>query len=185
MRVTIDDAVLEELQHIVDLHRKHGAPNPLDDVESLVGFVLASVADGSRWPGAWERSILEAMGLVADCREHHRYRADYGAPMEPDRARPLSAPGSLPAPGATADPDAESERDDPAALVLDITELLFRTVAALHRVLSAFDTSEYRNAERWPCQAAALQAVYAALGKPWPLDAPAAGQVGPATLTRA
>ena len=175
MRVTIDDAVLAELQHIVALHRKHGAPNPFEEVESLVGFVLASVADGSRWPGAWERSILEAMGLVADCPEHHQYRADYGAPMEPERARPLSAPRSLPAPGATADPDAEAERDDPAVLVLDVTELLSRTVAALHRVLSAFDTSEYRNAERWPSRSAALQAVYAALCKPWPADAPAAG----------
>ena len=171
MRVTVDDAVLAELQHIVALHRKHGAPNPFDDVESLVGFVLASVADGSRRPGAWERPMLDAMGLVADCPEHHRYRVDCGAPIEPERARPPSAPGSLPGPGTTADPDAETERDDPAALMLDVTELLSRTVAALHSVLSAFDTSEYRNAERWPCQAAALRTVYAALAKPWPPDA--------------
>ena len=183
MRVTIDDAVLAELQHIVDLHRKHGAPNPFDDVESLVGFVLASVADGSRWPGAWERSMLEAMGLVADCPEHHRYRAGYGAQMESERTLSHSSPKPLQASGATADLDVE--RDDPAALVLDVTELLSRTVAALHRVLSAFDTSEYRNAERWPSQAAALQAVYAVLGKPWPAGARAAGQVGSATIARA
>ena len=184
MRVTIDDAVLAELQHIVALHRKHGAPNSFDDVESLVAFVLASVADGSRRPGAWERSMLEAMGLVAGCPEHHLYRADYGDPMDSESALPLSGPQPLlPASGATDHPDAE--RDDPAALVLDITELLSRTVAALHCVLSAFDTSEYRNAERWPSQATALQEVYAALGKPWPADAPAAGQIGSATVTRA
>lgn len=173
MRVTIDSGVLAELQHIVDLHRMHGAPNPFDDVEGLVGYVLASVADGSRRPGSWERSMLEAMGLVAGCAEHHRYRAGYGAKMEAERAFSQSRPGPLPASCATADPDAE--RDDRAALVLEITELLSRTVAALNRVLSAFDTPEYRNAERWPSQAAALQAIYAALGKPWPADAPAAG----------
>jgi hypothetical protein len=169
MRVTIDNGVLAELQHIVDLHREHGAPNPFDDVESLVGFVLASVADGSRRPGAWERTVLEAMGVVADCPEHHLHRADYGAPMELESALPLSAPQPLlPASSATVAPDPGPECDDPAALVVEITQLLFRTVAALRRVLSAFDTSEYRDVERWPRQSPALQEVYAALGKPWP-----------------
>ena len=169
MRVTIDNGVLAELQHIVDLHRKHGAPNPFDNVESLVGFVLASVADGSRRPGAWERTVLEAMGLVADCPEHHLYRTDYGAPMESESAVPLSAPQPLlPDSSATVTPDPDAGCGDAAALVVEITQLLFRTVVALHRVLSTFDTSEYRDVERWPRQSAALQEVYAALGKPWP-----------------
>ena len=173
MRVTIDNSVLAELQHIVDLHRKHGAPNPFDDVESLVGFVLASVADGSRRPGAWERAVLEASGLVADCPEHHLSRAECGAPMDSGSALPLSGHRPpLSASSATiasdADADADAECDDPAALVVEIIQLLFRTVAALHRVLSAFDTSEYRDVERWPRQSAALQQVYAALGKSWP-----------------
>ena len=170
MRVVIDNGVLAELQHIVDLHRKHGAPNPFDDVESLVGFVLACVADGSRRPGAWERTVLEAMGLVADCPQHQLYRAADGAPMEPGNALPLAGPQPLlSAASGTVAPDLDGECADPAALVVEITQLLFRTVAALHRVLSAFDTSEYRDVERWPRQSAALQQVYAALGKPWPL----------------
>jgi hypothetical protein len=175
MRVTIDNCVLTELQHIVDLHRKHGAPNPFDDVEGLVGFVLACVADGSRRPGAWERTVLEAMGLVADCPEHHLHRADCGAPMDSESALPQSGPQPLlPASSATVAPDPDAECDDPAALVVEITQLLFRTVAALLRVLSAFDTSEFRDVERWPRQSAALQQVYAALGRPWPAGPSAA-----------
>lgn len=82
MRVTIDPEVLKELQYLVDLHKKHGAPNPFDSVEGLVAYVLASIADGSRRPGAWERSMLESMGIVASCPEHERYRAHYGPPSK-------------------------------------------------------------------------------------------------------
>jgi len=32
--------------------------------------VLASIADGRRRPGAWERQLLELMGLVAESEEH-------------------------------------------------------------------------------------------------------------------
>jgi hypothetical protein len=176
MRVTIDNSVLAELQHIVDLHRQHGAPNAFDDVESLVGFVLACVADGSRRPGAWERAVLEAMGLVADCPEHHLHRANNCAPMESGSASPLPGPRPLlSASSAAVSADPAAECDDPAAVVVDITQLLFRTVAALLSVLSAFDTSEFRDVERWPRQSAALRQVYAGLGKPWP-PGPSAGE---------
>jgi len=50
----------------------------MDSIEQLVSFVLASVADGSRRPGSWERGMLESMGLVAECDEHYEYRATYG-----------------------------------------------------------------------------------------------------------
>ena len=50
----------------------------MDSVESLVNYVLSSVADGSRRPGSWERHLLEMMGLVVDSDEHHHYRAQYG-----------------------------------------------------------------------------------------------------------
>lgn len=72
--------VYRELQYIVDLHQTHGAPNAMASVNDLVGFVLASIADGSRRPGAWERQLLEPMGLIADCAEHHTYRSAYGKP---------------------------------------------------------------------------------------------------------
>lgn len=166
MQVTIDREVLKEFQYIVDLHRKHGAANPLDSVEDLIAYVLASVADGSRRPGAWERSMLECMGLVAYCDEHEQYRARYGNPT--DREDALQPPKTEPVPPA---PGGAAECGDPAALIVEIVELLCRAVAALHSVLSVFDTSESRNPERWPRESAVLQEVYAALGKAWPADA--------------
>lgn len=78
MKIEVHPEVLKELEYIVQLHVAHGAPNPQDSVESLVNYILASVADGSRRPGAWERSMLEMMGLVANGEEHSHYRANYG-----------------------------------------------------------------------------------------------------------
>ena len=78
MQITIDPEVLKEYQYIVKLHRQCGAPHPFDSVPSIVAYILTSVADGSRRPGSWERSMLQSMGLVADCAEHQRYRANYG-----------------------------------------------------------------------------------------------------------
>ena len=78
MKIEISDDTARELAYMVELHQTHGAPNPMGSVERLVGFALATVADGSRRPGAWERQMLESMGLVADCAEHHQYRAHYG-----------------------------------------------------------------------------------------------------------
>jgi len=78
MQITVNSSVLKELDYIVELHRTHGAPNPMDSVDALIGFVLASVADGSRRPGSWERGMLEQTGLIADCDEHYTYRVQYG-----------------------------------------------------------------------------------------------------------
>ena len=78
--IKINEQVFKELEYIIELHQRSGAPNPMQSVDDLVGFVLASVADGSRRPGAWERQLLETMGLVADCDEHHLYRSHYGKP---------------------------------------------------------------------------------------------------------
>jgi hypothetical protein len=64
--IEIDAGVRKELEYLVELHARYGAPNPVPSVEALVGYVLAAVADGSRRPGAWERQMLEQMGLVAD-----------------------------------------------------------------------------------------------------------------------
>lgn len=84
MQITINPDVLSELQYLVDLHREHGAANPMESVQELVDYVLASVADGSRRPGAWERGMLDAMGLVADCDEHQVFRPAFGAPASDD-----------------------------------------------------------------------------------------------------
>lgn len=85
MQINIDDNVAAELTYLVELHKQHGAPNQVESVEQLVGYVLASVADGSRRPGAWERQLLEMMGLVADCEAHQEYRGTYGRPGSGDR----------------------------------------------------------------------------------------------------
>lgn len=73
--ITLNDAVAAELAYMVELHQKHGAPNPMESVDDLVAYVLASVADGSRRPGSWERQMLESMGLVADTDAHQDYRS--------------------------------------------------------------------------------------------------------------
>ncbi|MBM7457296.1 hypothetical protein HNR62_003208 [Oceanisphaera litoralis] len=78
MNIEIHPEILKELEYIVSLHKAHGAPNPQSSVQDLINYVLASVADGSRRPGSWERDMLRSMGLIADCDEHDEYRANYG-----------------------------------------------------------------------------------------------------------
>ena len=80
LELDIDDGIASELKYLVDLHRQHGAPNPQDSVEHLLEYVASAVADGSRRPGAWERQVLEMMGLVPDAPEAGEYRGTYGRP---------------------------------------------------------------------------------------------------------
>jgi hypothetical protein len=78
--IEIDAGVRKELEYLVALHARYGAPMSMPSVEALARYVLASIADGSRRPGAWERQMLESLGLVADCVEHHQYRP-HGGPL--------------------------------------------------------------------------------------------------------
>ncbi|EKI3398559.1 hypothetical protein PEJ38_004680 [Salmonella enterica] len=80
LEIDIHDGVAAELQYLVELHQEHGAANPQESIEGLLSYVAAAIADGSRRPGAWERTCLDMMGLVADCDEHHYYRSEYGRP---------------------------------------------------------------------------------------------------------
>ncbi len=82
MNIEINEHIVKELNYMIELHQQHGPSTYLKSVEQLVGFILASIADGSRRPGAWERQLLYPMGLVADCVEHECYREDYGKPEE-------------------------------------------------------------------------------------------------------
>ena len=82
MQIDINDYLVEEFKYLIELHQQHGPATHLESVEQLVGFILMSIADGSRRPGAWERQLLYPMGLVANCAEHECYRADYGKPPE-------------------------------------------------------------------------------------------------------
>lgn len=76
----LDPAIKAELDYLVALHQAHGAPNLKVSVESLMEYVASAVADGSRRPGAWERGLLESMGLVPDTEAAQVYRAKYGDP---------------------------------------------------------------------------------------------------------
>lgn len=78
--LNLSPGVKAELDYLIKLHRQNGAPNQYDSVESLLEYVASAVADGSRRPGAWERSIIESMGLVPECHELKTYRAQYGEP---------------------------------------------------------------------------------------------------------
>ena len=80
MNIETHPAVIVELEYMIELHQRYGVPNPMSSVEDLVGYILSSVADGSRRPGSWERQMLHSMGLVAECDEHETYRSDYGKP---------------------------------------------------------------------------------------------------------
>lgn len=78
MQIEIPDHVAREFAYIVELHGRYGAPCTASSVDDLVRYILSSIADGSRRPGSWERSLLLALGLVAECDEHNQYRTEYG-----------------------------------------------------------------------------------------------------------
>lgn len=80
IKIDLDESVVEEFEYIVALHKEHGASNYVSSVEELIKVVLSSVADGSIRPGSWERQMLESMGLIADCDDHHMFRNFYGSP---------------------------------------------------------------------------------------------------------
>ncbi|MFA0809355.1 hypothetical protein [Microbulbifer epialgicus] len=82
MKIEINPSVVKEFEYIVEMHKKHGAPNEFGTVSELISYVLSSIADGSRRPGSWERQLLLPMGLVAQTEEHEVYRSFYGAPTE-------------------------------------------------------------------------------------------------------
>ena len=85
IKIDIDECILAEFEYIVALHKEHGASNHVSSVEELIKIVLSSVADGSLRPGSWERQMLESMGLIADCDDHHQYRNFYGSPKGKQR----------------------------------------------------------------------------------------------------
>lgn len=82
MQFTIDPEYLEEFEYIVQLHQKRGAPRTIESVQDLLIIVMREIAEGSRCPNTYKRSVLEAMGLVADGPEHQVHRDEYGAPKD-------------------------------------------------------------------------------------------------------
>ncbi|GAA4492856.1 hypothetical protein [Pseudaeromonas paramecii] len=79
--VSVPLEIYDEFLYMWTLYNVHGcAAGKFDTVQHLIQYVLRSVCYGSRRPGSWERGVLDAMGLVADCVDHQQYRAKYGFP---------------------------------------------------------------------------------------------------------
>lgn len=80
MKITLDipDDLYSELEYLVELHQKDGAPCQMESPEQTIQYVIERIADGSRRPGSWERELLILMGLNAHHPDHMNYRTHYG-----------------------------------------------------------------------------------------------------------
>jgi len=77
MMVEVDERIYAEFEYMSELMKRDGRKEMASEI---IAYVLASIADGSRRPGAWERQMLVSMGLVSEQPEHHVYRDRYGKP---------------------------------------------------------------------------------------------------------
>lgn len=91
MKITIDidDQIIDELDYLVELYNRRMNMEKDDEYrlpdisrEDLIVNVLCHVADGSRRPGSWERTLLKMMGLEVNLPEHQDYRPCYGKPKD-------------------------------------------------------------------------------------------------------
>ncbi|WP_211831017.1 hypothetical protein [Kistimonas asteriae] len=80
LTISLNPDVLAELEWLVETHQTHGAPTQVGSVEELITHVVSSIADGSRRPGSWERSMLDMMGLISNSPWLEYYRSKYGKP---------------------------------------------------------------------------------------------------------
>jgi hypothetical protein len=80
--VILSSGVVAELRYLIELNGRMSPSLVPDTVEELITQVMTAVADGSRRPGAWERQVIEMLGLVADCPEHESHRKQYGRPKD-------------------------------------------------------------------------------------------------------
>ncbi|XUU47385.1 hypothetical protein ACRA7N_21775 [Serratia nematodiphila] len=78
LQITVDPEIASELAYTRKLQQTCGDAVQLENVEGLIHYILASIADVSRRPGSWERGILVQLGLVANSDEYQVYRAHYG-----------------------------------------------------------------------------------------------------------
>ena len=78
LQVAVNPEIARELAYMLKLQQTCGTAVQFENVDGLIHYILASIADGSRRPGSWERGLLVQLGLVANCDEHQVYRAHYG-----------------------------------------------------------------------------------------------------------
>ncbi len=77
LTITINAGVKEELEFLF----KSGIEEDIhafESLEDMIHYILATVADGSRRPGDWERQFLNQMGIVPENSIFHDYRSAYG-----------------------------------------------------------------------------------------------------------
>ena len=65
MQIDIHPEVLKELEYLVELHQRHGAPNAQANVDDLVAFVLASMRVG-RYSGYFRRNLSNMMNYISN-----------------------------------------------------------------------------------------------------------------------
>ncbi|MGC3873385.1 hypothetical protein ACPF7Z_08950 [Halomonas sp. GXIMD04776] len=82
LTITLPADVHAELEYLTKLQKQHGAAIPWETVEEMMQEVAVAIADGSRRPGAWERQLLDMIGLTPECEEARHYREQYGEPAE-------------------------------------------------------------------------------------------------------
>ncbi len=85
LEIMLPQHVADELSYMIELINEAGSmamdANSGYTVEDLAKYILCHIADGSRRPGAWERQMLEMLGLVANDPKHCVYRQSYGKPQ--------------------------------------------------------------------------------------------------------
>ncbi len=62
--IKINPDIKTSLIDIVQLHKKYSAPNPQNNINDLVNFILGSAIDGFNNSGSWERDFVQKMGLI-------------------------------------------------------------------------------------------------------------------------
>ncbi len=64
MKIEIGEYIVKEFNYLIELHQQHGPSTNLQSVEQLVGFILSSIADGSRRLATNEKSLTIFYALV-------------------------------------------------------------------------------------------------------------------------
>ena len=81
LTITINPHIKKELEFLFkSLKEDENSHFEFESTEHLINYILSCVADGSRRPGAWERTMLQMMGLVPDNEIFNNYRKEYGEP---------------------------------------------------------------------------------------------------------
>ncbi len=78
LQIIVNPEITSELAYMLKLQQTCGAAVQFENVDGLIHYILASIADGSRRPGSWERGLLVLLGRVAQSEERLVYRAHYG-----------------------------------------------------------------------------------------------------------